>query len=166
MGPEGSINDAEASKVAVPVKHLYNGTNPALIWIDGIWVKFREGFSLKLFLMLMGLIVIGTANRVAFKIMTDSTALRVNSEGKSESKYSTFLAQVTNFIYIPVFWPIVWYFMAFTKRYVSSSPSPTTTTPLPRLPTLHTSPYDTRTQESSAIIPTKPLVRPQTPQLT
>ena len=120
LGPAGSINDPEAATVpATVVKPLYTGSNPILLWFNGIYVKFREGFSWKLFLMLLGLIIIGTANRVAFKIMTDSTLLRVDSNGQSEAKYSTFIAQVTNFIYIPVFWPIVWYFMAFTKRYVS-----------------------------------------------
>lgn len=118
LGPEGSINDAESPKVeTVVVANIYNGSNPVLVWLNGIYVKTRQGFSLKLFLMLLGLIIIGTANRVAFKIMTDSSRLRVDGNGVSESKYSTFIAQVTNFIYMPVFWPIVWYFMAFTKRY-------------------------------------------------
>ena len=121
LGPEGSINSAEGKPVTEKViKPLYTGKNTLLLWISAGYVKFRAGFSLKLFLMLLGLILVGTANRVAFKIMTNSTALRVNAEGHSDPKYSTFIAQVTNFIYIPVFWPIVWYFMAFTKRYVIS----------------------------------------------
>ena len=120
LGPEGSINDTEAPKATtVVVVNIYNGSNPVLVWFNGIYVKTRTGFSVKLFLMLVGLIIIGTANRVAFKIMTDSSRLRVDANGVSESKYSTFIAQVTNFIYMPVFWPIVWYFMAFTKRYDS-----------------------------------------------
>src|SRR4051812_525384 len=102
LGVDGSINNAERSPTPLKViKPIYSGENKFLIWINAGYVKFREGFSLKLFLMLLGLVVVGTANRVAFKIMTNSTALRVNAEGVTEPKYTTFIAQATNFIYMP-----------------------------------------------------------------
>lgn len=123
LGPQGSINTSQDdAKAAVVIKPLYTGQNVFLLWISAGYVKFREGFSLKLFLMLAGLVVVGTANRVAFKIMTNSTMLRVNAAGETPPKYSTFIAQVTNFIYMPVFWPIVWYFMCATKRYAFFQP--------------------------------------------
>lgn len=115
LGNDTSINSVE--QLPEPDYGFYHGSNKFLIWINGHYINFRKGFSLKLFLMLVGLIFVGTANRVAFKIMTNSTALRVSPTGVSIPKYSTFIAQMTNFIYIPVFWPVVWYFMCATKRY-------------------------------------------------
>jgi hypothetical protein len=119
-----SINGDGEEKVVI--KPIYEGNNKVLLWINGIYVNARKGFSLKLFLMLLGLIFVGTANRVAFKIMSNSTLLRVRYDEKGKlvvnPKYSTFIAQVTNFIYMPVFWPIVWYFMAKTNRCVKPPP--------------------------------------------
>mgnify|MGYP001076971382 CR=1 FL=1 len=113
-----SINGDGEPKVVI--KPIYSGNNVALLWFNDMYVKLRTGFSLKLFLMLLGLIFVGTANRVAFKIMSNATLLRVRYDEKGNlvvnPKYSTFIAQVTNFIYMPVFWPIVWYFMLKTKR--------------------------------------------------
>lgn len=117
---EAINDDVQQAPVYEP---LFRSQNKAAVYINQAYFKFREGFSMKMFLMLLGLIFVGTANRVAFKIMTNATALRVHRDPdthkiSADPKYSTFIAQVTNFIYMPVFWPIVWYFMLKTKRYV------------------------------------------------
>lgn len=58
-----------------------------------------------LLLLTISVILVGTINRIFFKKMT----VQMNN-------YPYFVSQLTSFVYLPVFWPIVWYLMLFTKR--------------------------------------------------
>eukprot|EP00029_Vermamoeba_vermiformis_P012180 TRINITY_DN699_c0_g1_i1.p1 TRINITY_DN699_c0_g1~~TRINITY_DN699_c0_g1_i1.p1 ORF type:complete len:395 (+),score=118.67 TRINITY_DN699_c0_g1_i1:38-1222(+) len=72
---------------------------------------FFASFNLKLTILLVVLIIIGTTNRVTFKRMLNAFTF---SPGKTS--YTYFISQFTSLIYLPFFWPIVWYLMLFTKR--------------------------------------------------
>src|SRR5690606_29191970 len=63
------------------------------------WRYYSNPKNYFLFLLTIGVILIGTTNRIMFKKMLYPMA-----------NYGYPLSQLTTFIYIPVFWPIVWYF--------------------------------------------------------
>eukprot|EP00013_Stygamoeba_regulata_P016174 CAMPEP_0177669232 /NCGR_PEP_ID=MMETSP0447-20121125/23311_1 /TAXON_ID=0 /ORGANISM="Stygamoeba regulata, Strain BSH-02190019" /LENGTH=110 /DNA_ID=CAMNT_0019176045 /DNA_START=145 /DNA_END=474 /DNA_ORIENTATION=+ len=58
--------------------------------------------SMVLFLT-VALIFVGTGNRVMYKRMLNGMP-----------NYPYFLSQLTTVIYLPIFWPIVWYLMFLT----------------------------------------------------
>lgn len=58
-----------------------------------------------MFLLLLALIIVGTANRVMFKKMTNKMP-----------NYPYFLSQFTTVVYVFIFWPVVWLMIAKTNR--------------------------------------------------
>ena len=69
-------------------------------WTKRTMDKLKKTFSgntLLLLGLMVAVIVFGTANRVLFKLMLIPMV-----------NYPFFTNQLTSFIYIPFFWPIVW----------------------------------------------------------
>eukprot|EP01104_Vermistella_antarctica_P015975 TRINITY_DN5354_c0_g1_i1.p1 TRINITY_DN5354_c0_g1~~TRINITY_DN5354_c0_g1_i1.p1 ORF type:complete len:520 (+),score=90.27 TRINITY_DN5354_c0_g1_i1:296-1855(+) len=66
---------------------------------DG-WKAFLDPKNSFMLILLILLVIFGTSNRVFFKKMTNAMI-----------NYPYFLSQLTTFVYLPIFWPIVWYSM-------------------------------------------------------
>ncbi|XP_049851611.1 crt homolog 1-like [Schistocerca gregaria] len=79
------------------------------------WRVWKKGLSCKMIALMVFLVLAATANRVSFKVMTNSTVFRIDENGTPISYYSTFITQFTTMAFIPIGWAVVLYLSLYTN---------------------------------------------------